>query len=75
MAGCRSAAPEEPAREPRRFETAPSLVKNSRVGRLRGYFPNTRLVTSDGQEVRFYDDLVKGKKVLIQFMYTQCNGI
>ena len=40
-----------------------------------GYFPNVLLTTHDGREVRFYDDLVKGKKVLINFMYTQCTGI
>jgi len=40
-----------------------------------GYFPNVELTTSDGRKVRFFDDLVRGKKVLINFMYTQCDGI
>ena len=74
MSGCRSAVPEEPAPEPRRFETAPSLVKNSRAGRLRGYFPNTTLTTHEGEEVRFYEDLVKDKVVMINLMYTTCTG-
>jgi len=39
-----------------------------------GYFPNTPLVTQDGARVRFYDDLVRDKCVLIQFMYTTCDG-
>ena len=39
------------------------------------YFPNHVLVTQDGQPVRFYDDLLKGKVVLINFMFTTCTGI
>lgn len=38
-------------------------------------FPNVTLKTQDGQEVRFYDDLVKGKTVVVNFMYTTCDGI
>lgn len=38
-------------------------------------FPNVPLVTYDGKVVRFYDDLVKGKKVLINFMYVRCGEI
>lgn len=36
------------------------------------YFPNVPLVTQDGQSVRFYDDLIKGKVVAINFIYTAC---
>ncbi|MBS1138092.1 MAG: hypothetical protein H6R11_2046 [Proteobacteria bacterium] len=36
------------------------------------YFPNVPLVTHNGQTVRFYDDLMKGKKVLINFIFTSC---
>lgn len=36
------------------------------------YFPNVPLVTQEGRTVRFYDDLIKGKKVLINFMYEGC---
>ncbi len=36
------------------------------------YFTNTPLTTQDGKTVRFYDDLVKGKSVVINFIYTQC---
>jgi protein SCO1 len=37
--------------------------------------PNVELVTHTGQVVRFYDDLVKDKKVVIYFLYANCNGI
>jgi protein SCO1/2 len=36
------------------------------------YFPNVPLVTQDGQEVRFFDDLLKDKVVVINFIYTSC---
>jgi protein SCO1 len=34
------------------------------------HLPNLRLVTQDGKSVRFYDDLVKDKKVVLTFMNT-----
>ena len=37
-----------------------------------GYFPNIPLVTHEGQQVRFYDDLVAGKVVAINFIFTSC---
>jgi protein SCO1 len=36
------------------------------------YFPNVALTTQDGQVVRFYDDLIKGKTVAIDLIYTTC---
>ena len=36
------------------------------------HLPNTRLTTHEGRSVRFYDDLVKGKVVAINFMFTSC---
>jgi len=36
------------------------------------YFPNVELTTHEGQHVRFFDDLLKGKVVLINFIYTSC---
>jgi protein SCO1 len=36
------------------------------------YFPNAALTTQDGQVVRFYDDLIKGKTVAIDLIYTTC---
>jgi protein SCO1 len=35
-------------------------------------FPNIELITQDGKTVHFYDDLVKGKIVAIDFIYTTC---
>ena len=37
-----------------------------------GYFPNTPLVTQDGETVHFYDDLIKNKVVAVNFIFTRC---
>jgi cytochrome oxidase Cu insertion factor (SCO1/SenC/PrrC family) len=37
------------------------------------YFPNVTLVSQDGKEMRFYDDMIKAKIVLINFMYATCH--
>ncbi|WP_442113931.1 SCO family protein [Pseudomonas sp. NUPR-001] len=37
-----------------------------------GYFPNTALTDQDGQEVHFFDDLIKDKVVVINFIFTGC---
>ncbi|MDX1999266.1 MAG: hypothetical protein SF066_16230 [Thermoanaerobaculia bacterium] len=36
--------------------------------------PNVVLKAHDGRLVRFYDDLVKDKIVMINFMYSNCKG-
>ncbi len=36
------------------------------------YFPNIELTTQDGEKVRFFDDLIEDKVVLINFIYTTC---
>jgi protein SCO1/2 len=38
-------------------------------------FPNVKLQNQDGEEVRFYDDLIKDKIVTINFFYAKCEGI
>ena len=41
----------------------------------KSYFPNVPLVTQDGKTVRFYDDVIKGKVVAINFIYTKCPDV
>ncbi|HKV92838.1 MAG TPA: SCO family protein [Candidatus Angelobacter sp.] len=36
------------------------------------YFPNVVLTTQDGTKVHFYDDVLKGKSVVIDLIYTEC---
>lgn len=39
------------------------------------YFPNLILTNHEGKKVRFYDDLIKDKIVILNMMYVKCNGI
>jgi protein SCO1/2 len=36
------------------------------------HFPNVELITHHGKKVRFYDDLIKGKVVALELIYTTC---
>ena len=38
------------------------------------YFPNVALVTQDGKQVRFFDDLIRDKVVAINFIFTGCSA-
>ncbi|HZD94957.1 MAG TPA: SCO family protein [Candidatus Sulfotelmatobacter sp.] len=38
------------------------------------YYTNAVFRTQENKEVRFYDDLLKNKHVVINFMYTRCEG-
>ena len=40
-----------------------------------GYMPNLPVVTQDGKTLRFYDDVIKGRIVVINFIYTNCPDI
>ncbi|MDX2308367.1 MAG: SCO family protein [Hyphomicrobium sp.] len=39
------------------------------------YVPNVPVVGHDGKTYRFYDDLVRGKMVVISFIYTSCANV
>ncbi len=41
----------------------------------REYFTDLPLFTQDGKPVRFYTDMLRGKVVLISFIYTNCTDI
>ena len=47
-----------------------SMSAQSRWGA--NYFPNVPLTTQDGKTVHFYDDLIKGKIVAVNLIYTTC---
>jgi len=42
--------------------------------RRRNRFLNVALTTHEGREVRFYDDLLKGRTVFLNFFYTVCTA-
>jgi protein SCO1 len=43
------------------------------AGPRAGYFPNAMFETQDGKKVKFYDDLIKGKLVVINMLLTECS--
>jgi protein SCO1 len=45
------------------------------AGPRAGYFPNFLLRTHEGKEVRFYDDVIRGRIVAINVMFADCTGI
>jgi protein SCO1 len=70
-----AAASDEPA-------PATSQVQGKFAPRLSGremlrrrYFPDVELVTSEGKTVKFYEDLLKDKIVILNMMYADCEGI
>ena len=65
---------EQEARENLNAPASERLFGDSRVSveKPSDVFPNTLLLTQEGKPVRFYDDLVKGKAVLVNFIYTSC---
>lgn len=57
-------------RRQRRWQEIPprELIRRTRL-------PNVELITHEGRRVRFYDDLVRDRKVVVNFMYAHCQGI
>lgn len=46
--------------------------KHRNSGKVSARFPNVQLYTSDNKPVRFYDDLIKDKAVIVDFMWANC---
>jgi cytochrome oxidase Cu insertion factor (SCO1/SenC/PrrC family) len=51
----------------------PAHAQSNRGGA--GNFPNVPVVTQDGKTLKFYDDVVKGRRVLVSFIYTNGSDI
>src|SRR3954470_11248845 len=64
-------ADEAPASQAHKF--APRI--SGREMMRRRYFPNLELVSQNGKKMKFYDDMLKDKIVLINFMYADCQGV
>lgn len=41
----------------------------------RDYFPNVTLTTQDNKKVKFYDDVLKGKVLVVNFIFTKCGDV
>jgi protein SCO1 len=53
---------------------SPGAVNAARPGPRANYFPNSIVQTHYGKKLRFYDDIVRGKVVLFNMMYSVCTG-
>ncbi|HEF4762881.1 TPA: SCO family protein [Pseudomonas putida] len=65
-------APPTPAPAPA-AEASETAVVDSATPWGADYFPNTLLTDQNGRQVRFFDDLIKGKVVVINFIFTSCS--
>jgi protein SCO1 len=68
------------AASPRSDKNNPSSAGNNspEAARIRiqeKNFPNVPLISHEGKKVNFYDDLVKGKVVTVNFFYAKCDEI
>jgi len=51
-----------------------AAADDSKKGLWKKKYPNVTLKTQDNKELRFYENIIKGKCVVINFMYTTCDG-
>lgn len=56
-------------------QQAPAGSQPARIQYHGDYFPNTVLRDQDGRSLRFYDDVIRGKVVAINFVYTTCTDL
>ena len=54
--------------------TAAEARAAAEIDRAREYFSNVELINQDGETVRFFDDVLKDQVVVINFIFTNCDG-
>jgi protein SCO1 len=54
--------------------TPPAAFVPHPASRAAARLPNAAFRTHEGREVKFYDDLIRGRQVVINFMYADCHG-
>lgn len=54
---------------------ATTAAKTSSESQNARNLPDVTMLDQRGNPVRFYEDVVKGRSVVIQFMYTRCDGV
>ncbi len=55
-------------------DSATAATSAQEEERARSYFTNLELINQDGETVRFFDDVLKDKVVVINFIFTNCEG-
>ena len=67
--------PKQPAHEATAGTAAmPSSARSSNKWGA-NYFPNVPVIDQNGRTLHFYDDVIKGKIVVISFIYTSCQDL
>jgi protein SCO1/2 len=66
----RAAAGQQPDAPPTKWRVVSSRERFREL-----HFPDVVLTTHEGKRVRFYEDLMKDKLVVINFMYAKCEGV
>jgi protein SCO1/2 len=56
-------------------EAAASQPESPAATQAAAYFPNVELLTQDGVKVHFFDDVLREKTVLINFLFTSCTAV
>ena len=54
--------------------SAPALHAQDEIDRARDYFTNLELIDQNGNTVRFFDDVLKDHVVVVNFVFTNCEG-
>lgn len=70
LTGSARAAGQDPAAPATKWRVVSSRERTREL-----HFPDVVLTTHEGKKVRFYEDLIKDKLVIINFMYAKCEGI
>ena len=62
--------------QPERSQSESSQSERSQSERWgKEYLPNVPVIDHNGRPLKFYDDVIKGKIVVISFVYTSCKNI
>ena len=70
--GEEAAEPPEPPKAVDYAEIEARLEPREARGKTSDAFPNIRMTDQHGQEYRFFDDLIKDRSVVVNFMFTDC---
>lgn len=74
--------PQNPAPQTKPLQKAPPqphdhshMTKAEDVSPARTYFTDVELLNQDGEKVRFYTDVLKGKTVIVNAFFTTCTSV
>ena len=71
----RSGSDKEGKRFAKEAREAEEQTQHARERLRQRYFPDVILTTHEGKKVRFYEDLIKDKAVVLTMMYADCEGV